>query len=257
MKNHSVKIDEKKCIGCGLCVKDCVSFDLSIVDGKAKWHNGGCIGCGHCEAICPKNAVSLSGFNDATESFRTQTRLKPETLMKAIKSRRTIRSFTQEKISQEIIDDIIEAGRMAPTGTNAQKTSFVILDQKKSEFEAIGVKMFRGLFGFLCKIVPMVRRMKIDDDFFFKRAPLVIVVMGKDKVSASLAAENMAFMAEAHGLGVLFSGFFTVVAGLSWKISRQLKKAGKGKPVTTLVIGHPAVKYYRTVHRKDAVVAKI
>jgi len=61
---------------------------------------------------------------------------------------------------------------------------------------------------------------------FFKKAPLVIVVLGKDQVSASLAAQNMAFMAEANGLGVLFSGFFT----MAFKFSKKIKKlTGAGK----------------------------
>ncbi len=33
---HQVIFDQDKCIGCGLCVKDCVSFDIEIQDGKAK-----------------------------------------------------------------------------------------------------------------------------------------------------------------------------------------------------------------------------
>lgn len=100
----------------------------------------------------------------------------------------------------------------------------------------------------------MLKSMNIDENFFFKKAPLVIVVLGKDKVSASLAAENMAFMAEANGLGVLFSGFFTICFRLSKKIRNIVGIKGKVYPVTTLVIGHSAVKYHRTVHRKAATV---
>ena len=98
--------------------------------------------------------------------------------------------------------------------------------------------------------------MKIDDNFFFKGAPIVIVVMGNDKVSASLAAENMAFMAEANGLGVLFSGFFTMSLKMSGKIRKIIGISKKLKPVTTLVIGYPAVKYHRTAHRNPANVIK-
>lgn len=92
--------------------------------------------------------------------------------------------------------------------------------------------------------------MEIDEHFFFKKAPYVILILGKDKVSASLAAENMAFMAEANGLGVLFSGFFTICVNLSAKIRKIIGIEKNPKAVTTLVIGYPAVKYHRTVHRK-------
>ena len=253
---NKVIIDSEKCIGCGLCVKDCVGFDIAIENGKAFAKGASCIKCGHCEAICPNNAVKLTGYEDEVEEFSEQTRLNPEELLKAIKTRRTIRQFTEEKIPQNVIDLIIEAGRLAPTGTNSQGTSYIILDEKKKECEAVAVKKFRKLFGAGKAFIPQLKSMKIDDNFFFKGAPIVIVVMGNDKVSASLAAENMAFMAEANGLGVLFSGFFTMSLKMSGKIRKIIGINKKLKPVTTLVIGYPAVKYRRTSHRNSPVVIK-
>ena len=71
--------------------------------------------------------------------------------------------------------------------------------------------------------------MKISSDFFFKKAPIVIVIFGNDKVSTSLAAENMAFMAEANGLGVLFSGFFTICVNTSRRIRKIMGISKKPK----------------------------
>lgn len=249
---NKVIIDSEKCIGCGLCVKDCVGFDISLLDNKAAPAGLSCIKCGHCEAICPNGAVTLTGYEDEVEEFTEQTRLNPQELLSAIKTRRTIRQFTSEPVDQKIVDMIIEAGRLAPTGTNAQGTSYIILQSKKKACEEIAVKMFRKVLSAGKKIIPQLKSMKIDDDFFFKKAPLVIVILGKDKVSASLAAQNMAFMAEANGLGVLFSGFFTTCFNISRKIKKTIGINKKTKAVTTLVIGHPAVKYHRTSHRNNA-----
>lgn len=251
---YKVNINNEKCIGCGLCVKDCVGFDISLEDGKAVAHGASCIKCGHCEAICPNKAVTLEGYEDTVEEFEEQVRLKPEELLAAIKTRRTIRQFTSQTVSQEIIDMIIEAGRLAPTGTNAQVTSYIILNSKKRECEDVAVKMFKKVLGVGKKVLPMLKNMNVDENFFFKKAPLVIVVLGKDKVSASLAAQNMAFMAEANGLGVLFSGFFTTCLKLSKKIKKIIGLKGKVYPVTTMVIGYPSAKYHRTAHRKPAVI---
>lgn len=252
---NKIEIDSNKCIGCGLCASDCVSFDIAIENGKAVSKGNGCIECGHCEAICPKNAVKVLGYENSVESFTKQTRLKPEELLKAIKTRRTIRQFTEEEVSEEIIQMILEAGRLAPTGTNSQGTSYIVIQKKRAECEAIAVKLFSKLLGAGQKIIPALRSMNIDENFFFKKAPLVIVVLGKDKVSASLAAENMAFMAEANGLGVLFSGFFTATLKFSRK-TRKVLGVKNIDPVTTLVLGYPAVKYKRTVNRKNALVVR-
>ncbi len=251
-----VKIDSEKCIGCGICSKDCVGFAIEIADGKAKVNSASCIKCGHCEAICPKGAVSLEGLEDQVEEFEEQTRLDPDTLMKAIKTRRTIRNFTSEPVPEKVIDMIIEAGRLAPTGTNAQGTSYVVLDKQKAACEAVAVKLFGGLVNTGKKFIPALSSMNIDKNFFFKKVPLVIVILGNDKVSASLAAENMAFMAEANGLGVLFSGFFTVCTNVSGKIRKLMGVKSKPKAVTTLVIGYPAVKYHRTTRRNKAKVIR-
>lgn len=249
---NKILIDLSKCVGCGLCAKDCVGFDIVIENGKALARGDSCIKCGHCEAICPNNAVKVLGFESPVEEFTEQTRLNPDELLNAIKTRRTIRQFTEEPVAKEVIDMILEAGRLAPTGVNAQGTSFVVIQEKKSDCEKLAVKKFRGLLSFGQKFIPQLRNMKIDDNFFFKKAPLVIVVLGEDKVSASLAAQNMAFMAEANGLGVLFSGFFTNCLKMIKKI-RKLLGLKNCEPVTTLVIGHPAVKYKRTANRNNAV----
>lgn len=257
--NNEVKvcIDKEKCIGCGLCKKDCVGFDIDIVDGKACAKGMSCIKCGHCEAICPNHAITITGLEDTTEEFDEQVRLNPDQLLNAIKTRRTIRNFTDKEVDQKIIDMIFEAGRLAPTGANSQGTKYVVLDKKKKECEAIAVGLFRKGIGIGKKLIPQLGSMNISDNFFFKGAPLVIVILGKDAVSASLAAENMAFMAEANGLGVLFSGFFTTCVNISGKLRKTMGITKKPKAVTTMVIGYPAVKYHRTIRRKPANIVKL
>lgn len=250
--NKQVNINPNKCIGCGLCVKDCVAFDLELVNKKASRKNEGCIYCGHCESICPQNAIQLTGFEDEIIEFEKQTRLDPDTLLKAIQTRRTIRNFTDKKIDKEIIDMIIEAGRLAPTGSNSQKTSFIVLDKKKDECEKIAVSLFSNLIKTGRKVIPFLKNMNIDENFFFKKAPIVIVVLGEDKVSASLAAQNMAFMAEANGLGVLFSGFFTMCYNFNSKIRKAIGTSKNPKAITTLVLGYPMFEYHRSAHRNKA-----
>ena len=48
-------------------------------------------------------------------------------LIKLIKTRRSIRRFTDESVSDELIDKIIEAGIWAPSGKNNQPWKFAII----------------------------------------------------------------------------------------------------------------------------------
>ena len=52
-------IDEKKCTGCGTCVKVCPSLVLKMENGKAFVDKPYyCLRCGHCGSVCPEGAIS-------------------------------------------------------------------------------------------------------------------------------------------------------------------------------------------------------
>ncbi|MCL2421029.1 MAG: nitroreductase family protein [Defluviitaleaceae bacterium] len=48
-----------------------------------------------------------------------------------IKNRYSVRKFTDEKVSQALINEILETGRLAPSGNNNQPTIVYVLDEEK------------------------------------------------------------------------------------------------------------------------------
>ncbi len=118
-REHIVSVDPSLCIGCKLCVSDCPTSAIRMLDGKAVATMQGCILCGHCQAICPQAAVSLSGFAEAPEKITPEMHVDPAKLLGQLKARRSVRQFSTHEIAPELIDQIIEAGRYTPTGTNS------------------------------------------------------------------------------------------------------------------------------------------
>ncbi len=250
MSQHKVMIDTDKCVGCGICAKTCVAHNIAINDKKAETVLDDCLMCGQCAAVCPKEAVSVSGYDDKQIKKEENIRLNPDDVLEVIRFRRSVRQFKQEKIPREIIEQILEAGRLTHTAKNMQDVSFVVLDQEKDRIEQMAVSLFKKMKPFADLFSPMAKNNKITDHFFFFNAPVVIVILAENKTNGILAAQNMEFVAEAHGLGVLFSGYFTTAANASRKIKNSLE-VPRGKSIAmTLVIGYPDVKFLRSAPRK-------
>ena len=60
MLRQVIRIDEKKCNGCGLCAQACHEGAIEMVDGKAKLvRENFCDGFGDCLPACPTGAISF------------------------------------------------------------------------------------------------------------------------------------------------------------------------------------------------------
>lgn len=248
--NHNINIKEVVCIGCGNCIKDCPSMNINLINKKAILKGQECLKCGHCVAICPVEAVSMTGYDHKPYEI-SKKRIDSDLLLSEIRSRRSIRAFKNENVDKDIILNIIEAGRWSPTAKNVQDVSYVVINKEMQKIELKAVEVFNRLLKFIKIFKKQYKNINIDNNFFFKEAPVAIVIVSDSKINGSLAASNMAMMAESYGLGVLYSGFFSVACNLSKSLRKGLDINGK-KVVTTLVVGYPDVKYYRTAQRDDA-----
>lgn len=57
MYTHSVRIDQRRCVGCTSCIKTCPTEAIRVQAGKAKVIADRCIDCGRCIIYCAHHAV--------------------------------------------------------------------------------------------------------------------------------------------------------------------------------------------------------
>lgn len=262
------KVDIEKCIGCGLCVKDCFVKDIVLEDGKADIKNLRCFKCGHCIAICPVNAVSTDEYNmeDVIEYEKNQFSIDPDTFLNFIKFERTIRQFKEKDVEEDKILKIIEAGRFTQTASNAQNVNYVVVKKEIQEVRKLTLESLKTLGEHVLEnsTNPLYKKyakmwIKMHEDFIlnplgvdnlFFKAPVLIIVTSEHPLNAGLASANMKLMVDALGLGTVFSGFFTRACENNLKIKEFLGIEKNQNIVTCMVIGYPNVKYSRTVPRK-------
>ena len=58
--SDKIKIDSAKCVGCGMCAKNCPTNNIVIKGGKAS-ASSQCTMCYRCVDYCPKQAITLLG----------------------------------------------------------------------------------------------------------------------------------------------------------------------------------------------------
>lgn len=112
-------------------------------------------------------------------------------LLDVIFSRRSVRRYKSAPVPDEVLHNILEAGRLAPSADNAQPWHFIVVTDSKIKHE-----LSKGPW----------RR-------FIKDSAFTIVGCGykRDKwstVDVAIALENMVLAAEAQGVGSCWIGAF-------------------------------------------------
>lgn len=262
-----VKIDEKLCIGCSLCVKDCFPKNIKISNDKAEVIRPNCMLCGHCVSICPKNAVSIDEY-DMDDVFEIEkTSITPTSFMSLVKQRRSIRHFTSDKVEKSILLKLIEVARYSPTAINMQGINYIVVSDKLQEFRKLVITSLQNKANEMLKnndLPDMYKNyanmwLSISSNYFanpdakdsvFLDAPTCLVITGGSEFDAGIASSNVELMANCYGLGVLHSGFIKNSCKDNDDIKAFLGLKPDENVISVILVGYPDIKYKRTAPRK-------
>jgi len=183
--------------------------------------------------------------------------------MKVIQDRRSIRDYTDEPISENDLEMILEAARQAPSGENAQPWRFVIVKDAETRnqlgaiagggsgrrftAEFVTQKMqarFSGLQDEEKKKAVFEKLTSGRVSTFLSNAPLNIVVCGRKDVwdlpyDTSAAIENMLLMVTALGLGACWVIAPCIDIRDEERVKSLLGLPEGFKAISIIAIGHP------------------
>jgi len=175
-------------------------------------------------------------------------------VIKCIYTRRSIRRYLSKKVPKRLIDELLNAGVMAPSAMNSQPWHFTIVEDKEliNELARIVIKK-QGLVGWLIKAGIKLKKFKS----IFYNAPLLIIISGRSsymwlKDDVNLAVENMFLAAHSLGLGSCWIGFAKILN----KDKDSLRRLGIPNDfeiVAPLIFGYPAQIKDRIPNRKPKI----
>jgi len=112
----------------------------------------------------------------------------------AIKTRRSIREFSGKTVSNEALEQILEAGRWAPSGMNNQPWRFIVVSDKKTKNIVAKQTHYDDIINSASYAIAVF----YDADSGYDRT--------KDVLSIGACIQNMLLAAHSLGLGACWLG---------------------------------------------------
>lgn len=150
-------------------------------------------------------------------------------------TRRSIRKYTSEPVSEEDVRTILEAGMNAPSANNRQPWHFIVVDD-------------RAKLNGIMEAHPYSKMLA--------EAPMAIVVVADTETSrhyfqqdCAAAIENIMLAAKALGLGTVWMGVYPTER--TGAIAELFGVPKPYEPLAILAVGHPAEEKGRVERYKE------
>lgn len=161
-------------------------------------------------------------------------------LEEIIKGRRSMRSFMDKEVSMERLEELVELGTWAPSGSNAQAWKFIVLNKREEmkKFLRFSPGLFEipGAMIFLCTDTERSRKKA------GKLGEMTMSIM-----DIAMVAQNIMLAAHEKGLGTCaLKGYDTEAAALLLGVPENIR------PDLLVILGYPKLEAKAPVRRSVA-----
>jgi nitroreductase len=170
-------------------------------------------------------------------------------IIEVIKTRRCVREYKEDQISDEDINFLIDCARYAPSGFNMQPWSFLVIKNKDvmRKISEHGKKTMIPMLEPMKDSSPKARDflifLKTKGTDMFYNAPLLIIILGNKNAptvdyDCPMAAQNMMLAAQSKGIGSCWIGGVQP-ALMDEGFLRELGTPEGYKAIAPLIFGYP------------------
>lgn len=256
-------VNTDKCTRCGMCVAECPTGLLELTaEGPVKG-KGGCIVCGHCVAVCPTAALDYDGTPRAEQvPVNRSQQLSPEKAEYFLRSRRSVRNYLPQPVDEADVMHLLDVARMAPTATNSQGISFIVIRNKETLR-----KISDAVMAWMHKAAKKSARMRLyvrgaqaevdkGKDYILRNAPALVIAVGsardseRTRVSGHSCLTYAELFAPTLGLGSCWAGFFEHACMEGDETVLKLAGVPDDKVMAgAILLGHPKFRYQMMPNR--------
>jgi nitroreductase/NAD-dependent dihydropyrimidine dehydrogenase PreA subunit len=264
-------INQKKCKRDGICAQDCpaqiiVWKDKDDFPTPAKDAGEFCINCGHCVAVCPYGALTLSTMPvDTCPPLLKDTLPGTEAISHFLMSRRSIRQYKKAPVPHDLLNEMIDVARHAPTGSNKQQVHWMVFENPDdvNRFAALVIDFIAITLPFN-KDETLAKRMRRiiaswdnGEDRIMRGATNLILVhsladLPFAEADCVIALTYLELYAYAHGLGTCWAGYFTTASNMHAPLIEALDLPVGHRCYGAVMLGYPKHKYKRIPRRNAA-----
>lgn len=151
--------------------------------------------------------------------------------MEAIITRRSVREFKDESVSDEIVEQVLEAGRWAPSGLNNQAWRFIVVRKTETKGSLSGLTNY----GAIIKNAPVLVAVFLDKQSMYDHT--------KDVQSIGACIQNMLLAIHSLGLGAVWLG---EILKNKEKVNNMLGAPDSYELMAVIALGHPVDKAGRS-----------
>lgn len=129
--------------------------------------------------------------------------------MELIKQRISVRKYSAKPVPRELIDQCLEAARLAPSACNSQPWSFIVVDDEKTKNEIVE-KSMSGIYSSnkFVMTAPVIIVVITEHSTYLARMGGMLRHIKYNLLDIGIACEHLVLQAEEMGLGTCWLGWF-------------------------------------------------